>query len=162
MKVFPYMAVTRQWPASQGFCDSSHGHSFWILLMHQPVMILPSFPQRFLLCACLQVEALWHPLLLLVKNLLLGLAEIGLHNLHTALAESKETRLCANGLDVGSRQILLGHDQSSGARQKKQKSASFDSARMDDVNTRLHHSTHQSNECITATITSSPKPECTR
>mmetsp|Transcript_385 Transcript_385/g.996 ORF Transcript_385/g.996 Transcript_385/m.996 type:complete len:285 (-) Transcript_385:792-1646(-) len=61
--------------------------------------------------ACSHIEALGHPLLLLVEHLLLGLLEVAVRDLHPPLTEREEPRLRAHGLNVRTAQLVLGHHE---------------------------------------------------
>merc|ERR1712192_295507 len=58
----------------------------------------------------LHVESLRGSLLLPVEHILLGLLEVLLGHLHPPLSEGKKSSFSADCLDVGSREVVLGHD----------------------------------------------------
>merc|ERR1719234_1119865 len=72
-------------------------------------MNFPHF-KRTRIYSKLHVESLRGSLLLPVKHILLGLLEVFLGHLHPPLSEREQTSLSADCLDVGSREIVLGHD----------------------------------------------------
>merc|ERR1711971_1459409 len=71
-----------------------------------------NFPQikRTRIYSKLHVESLRGSLLLPVKHILLRLLEVFLGHLHPPLSESEQSSLSADCLDVGTREIVLGHN----------------------------------------------------
>merc|ERR1711971_948743 len=71
-----------------------------------------NFPQikRTRIYSKLHVESLRGSLLLPVKHILLRLLEVFLGHLHPPLSESEQSSLSADCLDVGTRDIVLGHN----------------------------------------------------
>ena len=55
----------------------------------------------------LHVQALWSSLLFPVEDVLLGLLEVLLGHLHPPLPQGQETGLSADGLYVGTREVIL-------------------------------------------------------
>uniref|UniRef100_A0A0E9WIL2 Uncharacterized protein n=1 Tax=Anguilla anguilla TaxID=7936 RepID=A0A0E9WIL2_ANGAN len=59
----------------------------------------------------LEVKPLRRPLLLLVQHVLFALLEVLVGHFHPAFSQSHKPRLCADGLDVGPGQVVLGQDE---------------------------------------------------
>mmetsp|Transcript_23005 Transcript_23005/g.47774 ORF Transcript_23005/g.47774 Transcript_23005/m.47774 type:complete len:345 (+) Transcript_23005:164-1198(+) len=58
-----------------------------------------------------QVHAVGDVALLLVECLLFGLPHVRMGNLHASLAQGQHARLCADRLDVGATEVILGDDK---------------------------------------------------
>ena len=66
-----------------------------------PGVVIPT------LSCCLQVEAVGGAFVLSVEDVLLGLLEVLVRDLHPPLPEGQQTGLSADGLDVSTRKVIL-------------------------------------------------------
>ena len=62
----------------------------------------------------LEIQSLGGALLFFIKNIFFRFLEVFICYFHPMLSQGHQTSLCADGLDVGTREVILSHDQVQG------------------------------------------------